>query len=572
MLFALLLALVAAIVTTLIGPAMQVLTASADQPITYLSLLGPRIAPWIEALTHTEGTTAGEMLQVLPLLLLSLAAVRAILTLFQWYLWEKAGEVISLHIRNDLTEAYLRLDPNVRRTDKARSLEGALSSSITTDVKLLREYVTHFYGGLPRELLQVIFLSGTLILLSPKLTFIFLLGVAPVGFVIARIGRKLRKRASKALSDYSDLSEWLQQRLLGIETIKHFGTEHLEETRMRTLTESLLQRFMGAARVKARTSPIIEAMAVVAMTVVLIIAMRDVTSGQASGAVQMSFFSTLALLSQAAGKLGRYVNSNREGAAATERILRQFSNLSLTAVPSIVQKPHHDPGRPHQIICQDVTAQYAGSQSPSLHNFSFTFEGGKIYCLAGPSGAGKSTVLNTLLGLLAPTRGSVTYAVHTPWTQDLPAVGYMPQKVLLLPDSLAANVTYPEATGDSARINAALARVGLADLVASWPAGLETVIGEGGAGLSGGQAQRVLLARIAYHQAPFILVDEGTSALDPETERRIQTLLRDFAAQGHVVITIAHRESVVEGADVVLRLELGALKDVRVQSEIKTHF
>jgi subfamily B ATP-binding cassette protein MsbA len=143
-----------------------------------------------------------------------------------------------------------------------------------------------------------------------------------------------------------------------------------------------------------------------------------------------------------------------------------------------------------------------------------------------------------------------------------PPIVYMPQKVLLLPDSIAANIAYPEAQYDPMRIWSALEEVGLAGLTSSLDAGIQTQIGEGGTGLSGGQAQRILLARLAYHQAPFVLVDEGTSALDPETERLIQALLRKLTNQGRVVITIAHRHSVVEAADIVLRLEEGLLTSV----------
>lgn len=565
MLFAALLAMVASLVTTLIGPAMQILTADRHEELAFELLLGPRLAPWVSSWTGSHSTSAGQMLHVLPIMLLCLAALRAFLTFVQWYLWERAGEVVSFHIRDDLTKAYLGLDPNVRRSAMSRTLEGALSSSITTDVKLMREYITHFYGGLPRELLSVIFLCVTLVLLSPKLTLIFLLGVAPIGWAISRIGKKLRRRASKALADYSDLSEWLQQRLLGIETIKHFGTEQIEEVRMNSLTQSLFQRFLGAARVKARTSPIIEAMAVIAMTIVLIIAMGDVAKGEASGAVQMSFFATLALVSQAAGKLGRYVNSNREGAAAVDRILAQFGSLSTAHQSSIIRTPEYDPASPCRIECANVTAQYAGSLTPSLKDLTFTFEGGKIYCLAGPSGAGKTTLFNVLLGLLTPSSGSVRFCTSEPWHETKSPVTYMPQKVHLLPESLAANIAYPEATWDSARVREAIDKVGLTDLVKSWQTGIDSRLGEGGVGLSGGQAQRVLLARLAYHDTPFVLVDEGTSALDPETERRIQSLLRGLAQKGRVIITIAHRESVVEGADVVLRLDHGSLKTIDIR-------
>ena len=139
----------------------------------------------------------------------------------------------------------------------------------------------------------------------------------------------------------------MQQRLLGVETIKHYRTEAIEVRKMHELTDNLYQRFLKAARVKARTSPLIEALSVASMVVVLVIALRDISTGTLTGSVLLSFFATLGLLSQAAGRLGRYLNSNREGAAAADRLgfVRAHGGQRVGEVLCPERRPDRRPGR-----------------------------------------------------------------------------------------------------------------------------------------------------------------------------------------------------------------------------------
>ena len=253
------LGVVSALVAALVGPCVQVITAPRDEHMQFVALFGEWLGPIITRFYGESGISAGALLKQLPWLLVVLALSKSVLGLAQWFLWERAGEMTSLRLRDDLAGSYIGLAPRYRRDQTGRSMEEQLSSGITTDVKLMREYLVHFYGGLPREAFQFVFLAVMLVLLSPKLTAIFLLGVAPAAAVGSRIGRVLRRRAAKALADYSQLTEWLQQRLMGIETIKHYRTEGVEIAKMESLTTGLYERFLRAARVKARTSPLLEA-------------------------------------------------------------------------------------------------------------------------------------------------------------------------------------------------------------------------------------------------------------------------------------------------------------------------
>lgn len=548
------LGLVAAAVQTLYGPAVQIITSPRASYLPFVDLFGERLAPVAQALFRVDGMTAGDLLSRVPFWLIAVAAAKAALGLTQWYLMERSGERASLRLRRDLVARFLAVDPARRKDPAARAKEAELSTAVTNDVRSLREFIVHYYGGLPREGFVCAFSVVALILLSTKLTLIFLLGVLPAGAVLSRIGKKVRKRAGKALADYSTLAEWIQQRLLGVETIKHYGTERLESEKMAVRAESLFQRFLQAARVKARTSPMLEAFGVAAFAVVLLVAFRDVAAGKTTGSVQFSYFAMLATLSQSASKLGRYLNSNREGAAAADRLGSMLDFLEGAAK----EAPAHLESQTEasvSLTLDNVSVRYPGVEQDALSGFRFRFEGGRIYCLVGPSGAGKTTVFGVALGLVEPRAGRV-FAASPDNKQKMI---YMPQKVQLAPASVAANVAYPEAVPERARVAAALARVGLAGLADSLPEGLDTRVGEGGHGVSGGQAQRVLLARLCYHEAPFAFVDEGTSALDPEVERLVYDVLKDMAARGAAVVTIAHRPSAAAIADEILLLEGGKL-------------
>lgn len=559
---ALLLGIVAALVSAAVGPALLGIKSTGDHLFTMSELLGPRLGVFAQRLTGIQALTASDLLKRLPLILISLAGIKAILSLAQWFTWERAGELVSKRARADLVGGYLGFDTARRKEDDAREREAELSSTITTDVRLLREYLVHFYGGLPREIAQIVFTGITLVLMSPKLFLIVVLGIVPAAGLASRLGKVIRRRAAKALQDYSSLTEWLQQRLLGIETIKHYKTEAIEAAKMEGLTTALYERFLRAARVKARTSPSMEALTTLCMVVVLIVALRDISAGTTTGAVQMGFFTNLAVLSQSAANLGRYLNSNREGAAAVDRIRRMMVFLSGSQQKNAGYENSANfdattAESQNQIACRGLTASYPGQEVAALREFSYVFKAGRIYCICGPSGAGKSTLLNLLLGLIPAKSGSLEMSCQGQDRKD--PICYMPQKVLLVPDTVAANVAYPDTDIDSLRVEEALQRVGLDEAINSLPLKIQALLGEGGAGLSGGQAQRVMLARLHYHRRPFVLVDEGTSALDPEIEGVVYDLLRELAQRGAVVITIAHRLAGALAADDVILLNHGEL-------------
>ncbi|MDQ1709842.1 MAG: ATP-binding cassette, subfamily bacterial PglK, partial [Frankiaceae bacterium] len=224
------------------------------------------------------------------------------------------------------------------------------------------------------------------------------------------------------------------------------------------------------------------------------------------------------------------------------------------------------------ITFDDVSLRYPGSSVLALNGVSVTLKAGNMTALVGASGSGKSTMIDILLGLLPATSGDVLIdgvplrAARKGW---LKLVGYVPQDVFLMPTTIRENVAFGIAAADvdDRDVWEALRRARLDDVVRAIPGGLDFSLGDGGTGVSGGQRQRLGIARALYHHPQVLILDEATSALDVETEAEIT---RTFAElEGLTKIVVAHRLSTVRDADEVLFLRAGVLEAVGRFDEIR---
>lgn len=540
-----LMSIVTTLLFALLGPAFETLQKEAEAQLEFTELFGPYLGGLVSAVLHKSYILGSDLWRLLPFVIIGLSLLRAVLSASQWLLWERTSENIAARIRSDIVGRYLKLQPKI--FFHIPGFDQHISSTLTTDVKFLREYIVHFYGGFPRELMQVLFYLAAAAFLSPKLFLVFMLGILPFGIVLNRLGKKIGRRSGKALASYGELSEWLQQRLLGIETIKHYGTEQEEYEKMKLQTEHLNRKFLKTVRVKARTNPIMEVGAVAALVVVLHLALDMVAQGEVSGSVMMSFFSILGIMTQSASKLGRYYNSNKEGSAALLRI-QQFESSVAGYYKDHVYPAYYQDDPTSLLRLEGLSLAYPG-QGFVLENLDFDFQRGKLYCISGPSGSGKSTLLAAMLGLLPPAKGRILF--HSSLSSK--SIGYLPQAINLAPLSIAKNIAYPDDDVDPIRLRKALQAVALEDAFSQEM--LYQPPRDEGHSASGGQLQRIMLARIFYHDYPLVFIDEGTSAIDPENEKLILSGLKSLVGMGSTVIMIAHRPAGLRIADEVLRLE-----------------
>jgi ABC-type multidrug transport system fused ATPase/permease subunit len=212
---------------------------------------------------------------------------------------------------------------------------------------------------------------------------------------------------------------------------------------------------------------------------------------------------------------------------------------------------------------EDVDFSYPGSNKKALDQINLDIESGSIVALVGPSGGGKTTLVDVFLGILKPDFGSVLVSNLSPIdaiNQSPGAISYVPQDVSIIDGSIRENVAmgFPLKVATNERVNQAIQIAGLTDFVNALPGGLDTQVGENGAKISGGQRQRLGIARAMFTEPKLLVLDEATSALDGETESRIAESI--LGLKGKVtVIMIAHRLSTVRDADQVIYIEEGKL-------------
>lgn len=564
---ALILGFVTAALAIVIGPAVQVLIRPDKERLVWSDVIGPIWSNWFSAFLTADGLSVASLYTYLPLVLIVVATVKALLTIFQWYAWEWLGEQLAFEWRQKMVVSFVHLSPSRRDLPEISSVEQELGGLMTQDIRTCRDYVVHFFGGLPREGLQAFFMAISVAALSPRLFLVFAFCLAPVVASLGSLGRKIRKRANRALEDNSALGEWIQQRLLGIETIKQYGTEDLEIKSMQLASANLYDGFLRATRVKARTGPMIEALGVLAISVAIGVAFFEITSGRISGAVAMSFFASLALFAQSATKLGRYFNSNREGMAAADRIFRAIDHFEAEKISQIRSPDIMGHSERSALTLKDLSVSYGGSVA--VDRVSYKFCAGKLYCVVGSSGAGKSSLLSAILGLREIASGTVKYELDKSKYRGLYLdIAYMPQSVPTFPGSVAENVAYPNHLVDFTKVEASLHSVGFRLDNPRLQRGVKTTVGPGGLQFSGGEAQRLQLARLVYHKSPFVLIDEGTSALDPELETLVLKQAKELAHAGSVVIMVAHRPAAIEFADELIVMRNGRFARVGARAEV----
>ncbi|MCX6403746.1 MAG: ABC transporter ATP-binding protein [Actinobacteria bacterium] len=259
-------------------------------------------------------------------------------------------------------------------------------------------------------------------------------------------------------------------------------------------------------------------------------------------------------------KLTRWLNENESAS------VQQDFALSLSSREKFVPA----------IEFKDVSFSYEDSESPALTNVSFKVPKFSMLAIAGPSGSGKSTLVDLLLGMNSPDSGQILLGGQDPRgvRSEWPGIlGYVPQSVYAADRSLAENIAlgFDRDDVDEAQVWKALEQAQLDVLVRTWPEMLNTKMGDLGSRMSGGQQQRLGLARALYTQPSILVLDEATSALDAETEAAITSTLESLRSQMTLVV-IAHRLSTVQKADSVMLLEDGSCLGAGTFNEMRERF
>jgi ABC-type multidrug transport system fused ATPase/permease subunit len=411
------------------------------------------------------------------------------------------------------------------------------------------------------EVMIVVALAIVLVAAAPPVTLVaiaIVLGLVLIPIVLTRRAWVAIGESERTL--HQQQLYLLQQSLGAIKDVKLSATQPFFEARFRDV-----KRELGDTKTRRATAATVarvgvEATLILSMLIVVFLVMRADASGGDSVSLLALFAYTGFRVVPSANRIMLNVGYMREARAWIRAMDDDMRRLRVPAVPPF------EPGPvllQDALVCEDVSFRYEEAVQPALEHVSFSIFRGQSVGIVGPTGAGKSTLVDLLLGLLAPTSGRVMIdgepleGRERIWQRQ---IGYVSQNVYLLDDTLRRNIAFgvPDGAIDERRLAAAVTQARLDEVVAAMPQLLETVIGEDGVRLSGGQRQRVAIARALYHDPPVLVFDEATAALDTQTEREVTEAIHNMHGS-RTVIAIAHRLSTVRHCDRLIYLRNGKI-------------
>lgn len=386
---------------------------------------------------------------------------------------------------------------------------------------------------------------------------VFLVGVLVLGGLTGLLSREIKTQQRSIVRETNRNSGFITESLRNIELIKSLGLTFTEIRRLRAQTDSIFALEMEKVK-RIRLLSFLQGSTLSLLRLAILFALlwlifRDVLS--TGELIAMQFISVA--IFQPLQELGNIILAHREVEAS-------LLNFRALMDKPIERRPQDfvEIGPLEQIRFADVGFRHKGAQEESLVDISFSAALGQTLAFVGPSGSGKSTLVKLLVGLYAPARGKVFYNEIS--TEDLRynearrQIGFVTQETHLFAGTIRDNLLFVKPDATDGQIMAALAQASCANLVERAPEGLDTVIGERGMKLSGGEKQRLSIARALVREPRLLIFDEATSALDSLTEEQITNTVRDISARAsQITILIAHRLSTVMHADTIHVLEKG---------------
>lgn len=487
------------------------------------------------------------MLKLLPLAILVLYAIKGIFFYLQTYLMNYVGQRIVTNLREKLYAHIIDLPLSYFHKQHT----GILMSRIINDVNLIREAVSGAVTGALCDAFTIMGLTIVIFLRDFKLALItmvvFPLAISP----IIKIGRRLRRISTSSQETMGELSSLMQETFTGTRIVKAFGMEGHEKARFEESNNRLFRWYMRAIGISTISSPLMELLGGMGAAFVIWYGGYQVINGVSTPGNFFSFLAAMFMLYRPIKRLSTINNIIQQGVAAAIRvfdILDQVPEQKEKGIKELL-------GFSNKIEYRHVYFRYETNEPWVLKGVNLTIHAGELVALVGPSGAGKTTIVNLLPRFYEVEKGNILIDGHDIGEVGLKSlrgqIALVTQDTILFNGTVRNNICYgcTDCT-EEALIAAAEAAYAL-DFIEKLPQGFDTILGERGVRLSGGEQQRICIARAILKNAPILILDEATSFLDTESERIVQKALENLL-KGRTALIIAHRLSTIHRADKIV--------------------
>ncbi len=514
-----------------------------------------RLQRWMSFLPREqtkENTTRAVIFIILAMGVVTI--IRCLAKFYQEYIAQKVVQVGINHLREDAFEHAMGMPigffANERPSDTV--------SRIVRDTSVMGAAIKIMLGKALREPLNALFMLSLSMLLNWQLTLIFLCGAPFALWLITGFGQKMKRATRKSLMASSEMLSKLQEAMAGLKVVKIYNRHGYEGETFKAINNRLLKQLLKISKVDAATMPAMEVLGMAAGSAALVVGAYWITGGKMDGSYFLGLLLLLGCAAESVRKTSDIWNKLQEANAAAERVFAVVDEPIEFEKPTAIELPPLK----EKIEFKDVVFTYPGSDRPVLKGINLTVQAGHNVAIVGPNGSGKTTLANLIPRFYDPDCGQVLIDDEDIRNATLfslrSQIGMVTQNVVTFNDTIAANIGYGKAGATREEIIAAAKRAFAHEFIEPLPDGYDTVIGEQGAGLSGGQLQRIIIARAILKNPAILIFDEAMSQVDADSEAKIHKAIEEIM-QDRTSFVIAHRFSTVITADVIVVMDEGRI-------------
>jgi subfamily B ATP-binding cassette protein MsbA len=502
------------------------------------------------------------MLIIIPIAVILIYFLRGLGSYGQEYLMNYVGEGIIRNLRNDLYNHIQDLPLAFFHKEKT----GVLMSRITNDVNIIKAMVSTAVTGSLKDCFTIVGLTLVIFYRDWKMALFAFLVLPLAFFPMVEFGRRVRRVSTGCQESMADLSSFLHETFAGNKIVKAFGMESYEKKRFFEKTLNLFKIEMKAVVARSLSSPIMEFLAGLGIAFIIWYGGSKVVSGTSTAGTFFSFMAAVLMLYDPVKKLSGLNNAVQQGLAAADRV---FDIIELETDIKEQKNPVEIKRGPHRVFFENVFFKYEDVMV--LKDINLDVKAGQVLALVGMSGGGKTSLVNLIPRFYDVTHGAIRIdgvkicIASISSLRDQMAI--VTQEPILFNDSIRNNIAYGKMNATEQEIIKAAKAAYAYDFIQRFPDKFDTNIGELGGRLSGGEKQRICIARALLKDAPILILDEATSSLDAEAEMLVQKALENLM-KGRTTFVVAHRLSTIDYADRIAVIVNGRIVEEGKREEL----
>jgi subfamily B ATP-binding cassette protein MsbA len=525
---------------------LSILVAGSTSGIAYL------LDPAIEKIFINQDNV---LLYFIPIVIIIAFFTKGISLYFAKIIMIRVSQELKAGVQKDMMKSLISTD--TKFIDSIHT--GKFISSLTVDVNLLVNLISTALLNLFKDTLSLIGLLTVMFYQNWKLSLIAVIMIPLASFVARSLGKRITKATNQAMSTSAFLTKRLIEIFKNHRIIKSFQAEHFEKERSSKDIDNLKEKAIKMTEIFNRNTPIMESLTGIMIGVLIFYSGILIKNNELEISSFFSFLAAMMLAYQPVRSLAGLNIAINQGLSAARRVLpiidRKSEIKDQSSLPDL-KVSNAD------IIFQNVSFSYDVKEKITLDSINLSMEGGKTTALIGLSGAGKSTILNLISRFYDCDKGDILIDKQSIYDVNLFSlrknISLVSQDVSLFDDTIKNNIKYANLDSSDNQVYEAAKESFADEFIQKLPQKYDTLIGENGIKLSGGEKQRLSIARAMLKKSQIILLDEATSSLDAETENKIQNAI-NLLTKNRTTVVIAHRLSTILNSNRIYVVENGKI-------------